>query len=443
MENIYNFCMKIGVFGVGYVGLTTALGFASKGHQVFAVDKDETKIELLKQGKVPYFEPGAQDILERHREMLSFSTDPALVVREADVIFICVGTPSLPDGSADLSQVEEVARFIAEEMQDYRLIVEKSTVPVHTAYWIKRTINLYRKKEVPFDVVSNPEFLKEGTALSDFLHPHRIVIGAETQRAKDIMGQLYRDFKAPIIYTDVKTAEIIKHASNSFLATKISFINMVADLCEAVGADVEMVAKGMGLDPRIGKEFLKAGVGFGGSCFPKDIKAFYRIAEENQVDFSLLKEVERINLERPARFSKKIKKVIWNLKGKTIGILGLSFKPNTDDVREAPSLKIINLLLEEGAQVKAYDPVAGGNAKRVIPSLQLSPDPYSLSRGTNALALITEWEEFKNLDWKKIKELMETPIIFDGRNFLEGKKLASLGFEYYPVGKPPLGKRNG
>ncbi len=442
-ENIYNFSMKIGVFGVGYVGLTTALGFASKGHLVFAVDKDEAKIELLKQGKVPYFEPGAQEFLERYGERLEFSTDPALVVREADVIFICVGTPSLPDGSADLSQVEEVARFIAEEMQDYKLIVEKSTVPVHTAYWIKRIINLYRKKDVPFDVVSNPEFLKEGTALSDFLHPHRIVIGAETQRAKDIMGQLYRDFKAPIIFTDVKTAEIIKHASNSFLAAKISFINMVADLCEAVGADVEMVAEGMGLDPRIGKEFLKAGVGFGGSCFPKDIKAFYKIAEENQVDFSLLKEVERINQQRPVKFLKKIKGVIWNLKGKTIGILGLSFKPNTDDVREAPSLKIINLLLEEGAQVKAYDPVAGGNAKKVIPSLQLSPDPYSLAQGTNALALITEWEEFKNLDWKKIKEFMETPIIFDGRNFLEGKKLVSLGFEYYPVGKPPLGKRNG
>ncbi len=425
------------------MGLTTALGFASKGHRVYAVDKDRRKIDMLKQGRVPYFEPGALEFLKEYRENLTFSTDPAIAVKESDIIFICVGTPSRSDGSADLSQVEEVARFIAEHMEDYKLIVEKSTVPVHTAYWIKRTINLYRKGEVPFDVVSNPEFLKEGSALKDFLHPHRIVIGVESLKARGIMEKLYEDFNAPIIFTDVKTAEIIKHASNSFLATKISFINMVADLCEAVGADVDMVAVGMGLDPRIGRDFLKAGVGFGGSCFPKDIRAFYRIAEENQIDFSLLKEVERINLKRPERFLKKIKKVMWNLKGKRIGILGLSFKPNTDDVREAPSLKIIKLLKGEGAKVVGYDPAAGENARRVMSDLQLAPDPYELARDANALALVTEWPQFRELDWKKIKALMETPIIFDGRNFLEGRKLASLGFEYYPVGKPSLGKRNG
>ncbi len=435
--------MDIGVFGIGYVGLTTALGFASKGHRVFAVDRDEEKVESLRSGQVPIFEPGARELLRENLSRLHFSTRGEDAVKNAEVLFISVGTPSLPDGSADLSQVEEVAKFIAEHMEAYKLIVEKSTVPVHTAYWIKRTVNLYKRGDAPFDVVSNPEFLREGSALRDFLHPHRIVIGTETERARKIMGELYRDFNAPIIFTDVKTAEIIKHASNSFLATKISFINMVADLCEAVGADVEMVARGMGLDPRIGKEFLRAGVGFGGSCFPKDIKAFYRIAEENQVDFSLLKEVERINLERPLKFLRKIKGVMWNLRGKKIGVLGLSFKPNTDDVREAPSLKVIELLLGEGAEVEAYDPVAGENAKKSMPALRLSRDPYSLAQGANALALITEWEEFRDLDWKRVRELMDTPIVFDGRNFLEGRKLASLGFEYYPVGKPPMGKRNG
>ncbi len=435
--------MDIGVFGIGYVGLTTALGFASKGHRVFAVDKDEAKIESLRSGRVPLFEPGAQELLEENRQRLHFSTDGEEAVKRAEVLFICVGTPSLPDGSADLSQVESVARFIAERMPSYRLIVEKSTVPVHTAYWIKRTVNLYRKSEVPFDVVSNPEFLREGSALQDFLHPDRIVIGAETERAREIMRRLYEDFKAPLLFTDVKTAEIIKHASNSFLATKISFINMVADLCETVGADVDLVARGMGLDPRIGPQFLKAGIGFGGSCFPKDIKAFYRIAEENGVDFSLLKEVERINSGRWEKFVQKVKGVIWNLRGKRIGVLGLSFKPNTDDVREAPSLKIISLLLKEGAMVVAHDPAAGKNAKKVLPDLHLEEDPYTLAKGANAILLATEWELYRQLDWKRIRQLMETPIIFDGRNFLDGRKLASLGFEYYPVGKPPLGRRNG
>ena len=323
-------------------------------------------------------------------------------------------------------------------MKEYKVIAEKSTVPVKTSYWIKRTVNLYKKANVDFDVVSNPEFLKEGSALEDFLYPERIVVGVESQRARDKMEELYRDFDAPILFTDVETAEIIKHASNSFLAMKISFINMVADLCERVGADVDLVAKGMGLDSRIGKKFLRAGVGFGGSCFPKDLRAFYRIAEDEGVDFTLLKEVEKINELRPVKFVDKMKNVLWNLKGKKIGILGLSFKPDTDDVREAPSLKIIKLLKKEGAEVEAYDPVAAQNAKKVIPDLQCVSSPYELARGANAIALITEWEEFLNLDWKKMKDLMETPLVFDGRNVLQGRKLASLGFEYYPVGKPIL-----
>lgn len=437
--------MKIAVFGTGYVGLVTALGFARFGHRVYGIDRDRDKIDSLKNGKVPFFEPGLQELLEEvsSKGLVEFHVDGKKAIDEAEVIFICVGTPPLDDGRADLSQVEGVARFIAEHMKEYKVIAEKSTVPVKTSYWIKRTINLYKKKNVEFDVVSNPEFLREGSALEDFLYPERIVVGVESQRAREKMEELYRDFDSPILFTDVETAEIIKHASNSFLAMKISFINMVADLCERVGADVDLVAKGMGLDSRIGKKFLRAGVGFGGSCFPKDLRAFYRIAEDEGVDFSLLKEVEKINELRPVKFVERMKSVLWNLKGKKIGILGLSFKPDTDDVREAPSLKIISILRREGADVEAYDPVAANNARRVIPDLRCVSSPYELAKDANALALITEWQEFLSLDWKKIRELMETPLIFDGRNILQGKKLASLGFEYYPVGKPPLGRVNG
>ena len=437
--------MKIVVFGTGYVGLVTALGFAKFGHSVYGIDRDEEKIKALNSGKVPFFEPGLDELLleVQGKGLVKFSTDGKEAVEDSEVIFICVGTPPLEDGRADLSQVEDVARFIAENMKEYKVIVEKSTVPVKTSYWIKRIMNLYREKDVGFDVVSNPEFLREGSALEDFLYPERIVVGVESRKAREKMEELYRDFDAPILYTDVETAEIIKHASNSFLAMKISFINMVADLCEKVGADVEMVAKGMGLDSRIGQKFLKAGVGFGGSCFPKDLRAFYRIAEDEGVDFSLLKEVEKINELRPVKFVEKMKNVLWNLKGKRIGILGLSFKPNTDDVREAPSLKIIKLLKKEGAEIFAYDPVASENARKVMPELNCLSSPYEIAEGANAIALITEWDEFRGLDWKKIKDNMETPLIFDGRNFLEGRKLASLGFEYYPVGRKPFGRMNG
>jgi len=437
--------MKITVFGTGYVGLVTALGFAKLGNKVYGVDKDKGKIESLGNGKIPFYEPGLQEILKEARgeNLIEFHTDGTRVDEEAEIIFICDGTPSLPDGRADLSQVEEVARFTAENIRDYKVIVEKSTVPVKTSYWIKRTVNLYRRENAEFDVVSNPEFLREGSAVQDFFHPERIVIGAETERSRKLMRELYKDFEVPILFTDVGTAEIIKHASNSFLAMKISFINMIADLCEKVGADVDMVSKGMGLDSRIGEKFLRAGIGFGGSCFPKDLKAFYRIAEAEGVDFPLLRETERVNDLRPAKFVYRMKRAMWNLREKKIGVLGLSFKPNTDDIREAPSLKVINLLKNEGAKIVAYDPAACKNAMAVLPDLRCASSPYEAAEGANAISLITEWGEFKAIDWKRIRESMETPLVFDGRNALDGRKLTSLGFEYYPVGKGPIGKFNG
>ncbi len=437
--------MKIAVFGTGYVGLVTALGFAKLGNKVYGIDKDMGKIESLSKGRVPFYEPGLQEILKetRGKGLVEFHTNGAKAVEEAAVIFICVGTPALPDGRADLSQVEEVARFIAENIRDYKVIAEKSTVPVKTSYWIKRTVNLYKKESVEFDVVSNPEFLREGSAVQDFFHPERIVVGTETERARNLMRQLYKDFDVPLLFTDVGTAEIIKHASNSFLAMKISFINMLAELCEKVDADVDMVSKGMGLDSRIGERFLRAGIGFGGSCFPKDLKAFYRIAEAEGVEFPLLRETERVNDLRPAKFIYKMKRAMWNLRGKKIGVLGLSFKPNTDDIREAPSLKVINLLKSEGAKIVAYDPAACKNARAVLPELRCASSPYEAAQGANAISLITEWEEFKTIDWKRIRESMETPLVFDGRNALDGRKLASLGFEYYPVGKRPIGNFNG
>ncbi len=436
---------KIAVFGAGYVGLITALGFAKLGNRVYSVDKDKGKIEKLLRGEPPFYEPGLDELLEEVRRtgLISFHTDGREAVKEADIIFICVGTPPLPDGRADLSQVEAVARFIAENMQEFKIIVEKSTVPVRTSFWIKRTISLYNRRKVDFEVASNPEFLREGSAIHDFFNPERIVIGVESERVGKVLSDLYRGFSCPVLVTDINTAEIIKHASNSFLAMKISFINMISDLCEKTGADVDMVARGMGLDSRIGEKFLKAGVGYGGSCFPKDVKAFYRIAEEHGLDFSLLKEVDRINNKRASRFVAKIKKALWNLKAKKIAVFGLAFKPNTDDVREAPSLRIIKLLLEEGAEVSAYDPKAMENAAKVLKGIEYASSPYEAASGSNAIALVTEWDEFKNLDWSRIASLMETPIVFDGRNFLDGRRLAELGFEYYPIGKPAVVRNEG
>ena len=436
--------MRLTVVGAGYVGLTTAVCFAHLGNEVMVVEKLPEKVQALKRGEVPFYEPGLEEMLKENVSLgrLSFITDLKEGLGFSDVIFICVGTPQKPDGSADLSQVEEVARETARLMEGYKLLVEKSTVPVNTHKLIKRTVERYLKRRgkiLEFDVASNPEFLREGSAVRDFLEPDRIVIGVESERARQIMEALYKDFKCPIIFTDPATSELIKHASNSFLAMKISYINMVADLCEKVGADVRLVAEGMGYDKRIGREFLGAGIGWGGSCFPKDIKAFIKMAKDHGVDFSLLEEVDKINQRRAVQFVEKVKSVLWSLKDKTLAVWGLSFKPNTDDIREAPSLRLVSILLREGARLKLYDPKAMENFKRLYPpgkDLDYAPDMYSAVEGASALLIFTEWEEFQKADLSKVKELMELPIIIDGRNIYEPDAVRGLGFEYYGVGVP-------
>jgi UDPglucose 6-dehydrogenase len=436
--------MRLTVVGAGYVGLTTAVCFAHLGNEVMVVEKLPEKVQALKEGNVPFYEPGLEEMLRESQSLgrLSFTTDLKEGLGFSDVIFICVGTPQKPDGSADLSQVEEVARETARLMEGYKLLVEKSTVPVNTHKLIKRTVERYLKRRgkiLEFDVASNPEFLREGSAVRDFLEPDRIVIGVESERARQIMEELYKDFKCPIIFTDPATSELIKHASNSFLAMKISYINMVADLCEKVGADVRLVAEGMGYDKRIGREFLRAGIGWGGSCFPKDIKAFMKMAKDHGVDFSLLEEVDKINQRRAVQFVEKVKSVLWSLKDKTLAVWGLSFKPNTDDIREAPSLRLVSMLLKEGARLKLYDPKAMENFKKLYPpgkDLDYAPDMYSAVEGASALLIFTEWEEFQRANLSRVKELMELPIIIDGRNIYDPDAVRGLGFEYYGVGVP-------
>ncbi|MFN7065610.1 MAG: UDP-glucose dehydrogenase family protein [Aquificaceae bacterium] len=433
--------MRITVIGGGYVGLTTGVCLAHLGYDVILVEKIPQKVELLKAGKSPIYEPGLEDLLQENlkKNRIHFTTDLKEGLDFSHIIFICVGTPQRLDGSADLFQVEEVARETAKLIRSYKLLIEKSTVPVNTHKLIKKAIQRYlRDPNIPYDVASNPEFLREGSAIEDFLKPDRIVIGIESQRAKEIFEELYKDFDCPIIYTDPATAELIKHASNSFLAMKISFINMVADLCEKAGADVRLVADGMGYDKRIGRAFLNAGVGYGGSCFPKDVKAFIRMAQDYGLDFGLLKEVERINQERPTRFVEKVKDVLWSLRDKKIALWGLSFKPNTDDIREAPSIKVVDLLLREGAYLSLYDPKAMDNFKLIFPEdkrVSYGKDPYSAVEGVSALLIVTEWEEFIRADLRKVKDLMELPIIVDGRNVFDPKQVRSLGFEYYPTGR--------
>jgi len=350
-----------------------------------------------------------------------------------------VGTPQKDDGRADMSQIEEVSRTIAENLNEYKLVVEKSTVPVKTSMWIKRAIALNRKNKVDFDIASNPEFLREGSAISDFLEPDRIIIGVETERAKDILVKIYQRFKDRLLITNIDTAELIKHASNSFLALKISYINLISNLCENTDADVNQVARGMGLDPRIGSLFLKAGLGYGGSCFPKDIKALTRIGEDLGVNMSLLKEADKINTERVKIFLEKVKKALWILKEKKFAVLGLSFKPETDDIREAPSIRIIKELLEEGALLRLYDPRAMENMKNIFPEdppqVHYAGSTYEAVEQANALLFITEWDEFKNLDFEKIKNIMANPIIIDGRNIFEPSEMKRLGFEYYSIGR--------
>ncbi|OGD22806.1 MAG: UDP-glucose 6-dehydrogenase [Candidatus Aminicenantes bacterium RBG_16_63_16] len=433
--------MKIGVIGTGYVGLVTAAGLAELGHRVTGTDKLRDKVEKISRGVIPIYEPGLEEVLSANvrQGRLAFSPDLDRTIQESDVIFVCVGTPQHPDGSADMSQIEEVSRLIARNLNAYKVVVEKSTVPVKTSFWIKRTITLYKKADIEFDIASNPEFLREGSAVADFLNPDRIIVGVETERARSILCGIYDRFQDRVVVTNIDTAELIKHASNSFLALKISYINLISNICEKTEANVEQVAQGMGLDPRIGSRFLKAGIGYGGSCFPKDIKALVNIGEELGVDMSLLKEADRINLDRARAFIDKVKHALWILKDKEIAVLGLAFKPETDDIREAPSLRIIRDLLREGARLRLYDPQAGENFRQHFPEepgrVAYAASAYQAVEKANAALILTEWEEFSKLDLARVKQAMANPIIVDGRNVLEPESVKSLGFEYYSIGR--------
>lgn len=429
--------MKVAVAGAGYVGLVTAACLAEIGNDVVCVDIDEAKISQLNNNVIPIYEPGLDEIVARNKKngKLAFSTDLKAAIKASEIIFICVGTPPKENGEADLSHVESAARAIAEVMDSYKVIVEKSTVPVETGERVARSIRAYNIHKVDFDVVSNPEFLREGSAVKDFMHPDRVVIGCESERAKEAMKKLYGPLNATILFTDIKSAEIIKHASNSFLATKISFINAIANICELAGADVGKVAEGMGLDKRIGRPFLNAGIGYGGFCFPKDAEAFIKIAEKLGYDFKLLKATQEINSLQKKNFVKKIEKALWIVKNKTIGILGLAFKPDTDDMRFAPSIEIIGELQKEGAKIKAYDPKATEKARHILENIEYCSSPYDAAKDADALVILTEWNEFREMDLNKIKSLMKHPLIIDGRNIFNPDEVKKMGFVYTSIGR--------
>ena len=430
--------MNISIIGSGYVGLVTGACFAELGNRVICVDNDQAKIKNLKAGVMPIYEPGLSELVKRNVKQLrlSFTTDIRSAVKASDIIFIAVGTPPKDNGEADLTAVEHVSKEIALSMQSYKLVVEKSTVPVNTGEWVERTIRVFNKRGIKFDVASNPEFLREGTAIEDFMNPDRIVLGVKSKKAADSLSALYRPLKAPIVVTDIKSAEIIKHAANSFLAMKISFINAIANVCDMLNADVVEVAKGIGLDRRIGEKFLNAGLGFGGFCFPKDLSAFIRISEKAGYDFGLLKEVEKINDGQRSALMKKIENIIWNLHGKTVSVLGLSFKPDTDDLRYAPALYIIDMLLKQGAKVKAYDPISMAKARPILGRrVKFCKDAYDAAKESDCLVIATEWSEFKELDLKKVKKLMRQSVIVDGRNIYEPAEVRKLGFTYAGMGR--------
>ena len=429
--------MDISVVGAGHVGLVTGACFADLGHRVVMVDNDAKRVANLRRGIMPYYEPGLEEFVLRgvREKRLTFTTSIKDGVAQSTIIFIAVGTPQKASGEADLAYVENVACSIARYLDGYRLVVEKSTVPVQTGQWIAHTIKTYLKKKHPFDVASNPEFLREGTAIQDFMKPDRVVLGVESKRAKELLQALYKPLGVPIVVTDIASAELIKHASNSFLSMKISFINAVAQICERCGADVQQVADGMGLDPRIGRSFLNAGAGFGGFCFPKDLEAFIKISEQLGYDFELLKAVRNINEAQKRSFAAKVQRALWVVKGKTIGVLGLAFKPNTDDMRYAPAVDVIEYLQGEGAHVKAFDPQAMKEAAPLLPKVKLCKDAYEVARGADCLVILTEWNEFKELDFSRLKKLLRQPLIIDGRNIYDPHRMQSLGFRYVGVGR--------
>jgi len=447
IEQVKRKQVRIAIIGMGHVGLPTALGFASLGWTVLGVDSSEALISLIRAGKVPFYEPGLDELLKQQLDKNFFPVvDMDEAIRQATILFLCVGTPQKENGQADLSQVEAAARTIAHNLNGYKLIVEKSTVPAITAQWICRTIRRFatngnsNPQSLDFDVASNPEFLQEGVALRNISRPERIVCGVESVRARRMLEEVYRSVPARVLITGTSTAEIIKHAANSFLSMKISFINMVSDLCDAIGADVSQVAEGIGMDPRIGSAFLQAGIGFGGYCFPKDLRAFIYLGEEYGIDFSLLKKVEEINEKRTEMFIKKLRNALWVLHDKTIAVLGLSFKAGTDDTRESPSLRIVDALRKEGATLRLYDPKAMPLLKRVVAEeegkLTYCESPYAAAANAQALLVLTDWAEYKLLDWARLRELMELPLIVDGRNLLDPDTIRDAGFEYISMGRP-------
>jgi UDPglucose 6-dehydrogenase len=451
--------LTIAIVGSGYVGLVTAVCFAEIGHRVICVDSDETKVRLLRQGEVPIHEEYLPELLARHNNRaITFTTDLKEATEEAQALFIAVGTPQSQTGSADMSYVDAVASQIARSITSYKLVVEKSTVPVYTNEWISRVMHRNSVPRDLFDVASNPEFLREGTAVVDFLHPDRIVIGVDSERAANLLRSIYaplisgayykkadavpgprsENAPPPLLETSTKAAEIIKHASNAFLAMKISFINVVSNICEAVGADVEQVAKGIGSDDRIGHKFLKPGIGYGGSCFPKDVAAFRYVAEHLGIEFGLLSEVEKINTDQKRRFFQKVRSALWTFRGKRLGVLGLAFKGGTDDIRESPAMDLVRLFLNEGCVIAAYDPAAAERAKQVLPpaeNLSYAKDAYEASADADALLVLTDWPEFRELDLERLRHTLRYPVVIDGRNLFDPAVMKKYGFTYLSVGR--------
>ncbi|MBB5059894.1 UDPglucose 6-dehydrogenase [Granulicella aggregans] len=452
--------IQIAVIGSGYVGLVAAVCFAEMGHGVICVDNDERKVKALQSGDTLIHETYLPELLSRYcNKEIRFTTDLAEATRESQAIFIAVGTPQSETGDADLSYVEAVACEIARSLTKYTVIVEKSTVPVYTNEWISRALVRNGVPRDLFDVVSNPEFLREGTAVADFLHPDRIVVGSDSPRASEVLAGIYSPLTGgsyyqrpdaiggmcsaalppPLLFTSTKSAEIIKHASNAFLALKISFINAVSNLCEATDANVEQVANGMGLDSRIGPKFLRPGIGYGGSCFPKDVAAFRSVADQMGVDFSLLTEVEKINAQQKTRFVRKVRTALWTLRGKKLGVLGLAFKGETDDIRESPAVELIEMFIAEGCSIIAYDPAATSRTQEILPAgpkLEYADDAYSTAKDVDALLILTDWMEFAKLDLQRLNSTMRYPIVVDGRNLFDPGKMAAAGFTYISIGRP-------
>jgi UDPglucose 6-dehydrogenase len=449
--------VRLAVIGCGYVGLVTGACLAAAGHEVFCTDIDETRINQLKAGKVPIYEQHLEEVLKRAvaDKKISFTADAGEAIRAGEVIFICVGTPPRESGEADLSAIDHVARQVANEARTSKLVVEKSTVPALTGIQLQKAMAAYsRGAELKFQVASNPEFLREGTAVGDFFHPDRIVVGVEDENSAAKLREIYcpileKKFHCPVhadkcptspagelLVTTINSAELIKHASNSFLALKISYANVISDLCERIGADVEEVTHAIGLDPRIGTQFLKAGLGFGGFCFPKDIQAFIHLSASVGVDFEMLKAAERVNKQRIDRYFEKIRKALWVVKGKRVAVLGLAFKANTDDIRFAPALEVMRRLLEEGAEVRASDPEAIARTKTMFPQVAYFEDPYEALKGVDAALVCTEWQIFRKLDWEQAGKFMARRLVIDGRNLYSPSKMQQLGFEYYSFGRP-------